>query len=245
MTILGSERLRLLESERLPSQQESFLGYLQWTREGMQRFPFAIVLWVTYQLQGHLSRKAPDFWSWRRDVVRFVSSRQRVPPAAQPFLREEEVQQLSQSERRKLIFVEKEEVQFLLLDSEPISFSSSRGQFSPPSTMENMLSIEDLESLIKEADTALSGEALLTDLYLQAGEAYMKKVEMGLAEDDKRVLEQAEYYLAQAVELIEPGSDRKSYARSLDKLARVYELQKRDDEADELYAKAVAIKTMC
>ena len=78
MTILGAERLRWLKSDDKRSQQEIFFGYLQWTREGLQDFPFAIVLWVTYQLQEQLSRRAPDFWSWRRDVVRFVSPKRQA-----------------------------------------------------------------------------------------------------------------------------------------------------------------------
>ncbi len=78
MNILGAEGLRTLRFEAAQSQQETFFGYLQWTREGLQDFPFAIVLWVTYQLQEQLSLKAPDFWSWRRDVVRFVSPKRQA-----------------------------------------------------------------------------------------------------------------------------------------------------------------------
>ncbi len=90
ITILGTERLRTLRFEAAQSQQETFFGYLQWTREGLQDFPFAIVLWVTYQLQEQLSRKAPDFWSWRRDVIRFVSPKKQAIPAENlSFLREQ------------------------------------------------------------------------------------------------------------------------------------------------------------
>ncbi|MEM8503457.1 MAG: hypothetical protein AAF716_09920 [Cyanobacteria bacterium P01_D01_bin.1] len=71
MTILGAERLRSLRSGTERSQQETFFGYLQWTREGLQDFPFAIVLWVTDDMQKQLIQRAPDFWSWRREVVRF------------------------------------------------------------------------------------------------------------------------------------------------------------------------------
>ena len=71
MTILGAERLGALRLEAERSQQEIFFGYLQWTREGLREFPFAIVLWVTDALQKRLIQQAPDFWSWRREVVRF------------------------------------------------------------------------------------------------------------------------------------------------------------------------------
>ncbi len=91
MSILGAEGLRTLSFDEEPSQQRKFFGYLQWTREGLQDFPFAIVLWVTYQLQEQLSRQAPDFWSWRRDVVRFVSpKRQAIETEVLGALREHE-----------------------------------------------------------------------------------------------------------------------------------------------------------
>ena len=80
MTILGTERLFTLRLGEEQSEQEKFFGYLQWTREGLRDYPFAIVLWVTYQMQERLSRKAPDFWSWRQDVVRFVSPRRSAIP---------------------------------------------------------------------------------------------------------------------------------------------------------------------
>jgi tetratricopeptide (TPR) repeat protein len=52
---------------------DRFFGYLQWTREGLREFPFPIVLWVTPQILTQLSSKAPDFWSWRGGVFRFVA----------------------------------------------------------------------------------------------------------------------------------------------------------------------------
>ncbi|MEL7353681.1 MAG: tetratricopeptide repeat-containing protein [Cyanobacteria bacterium P01_A01_bin.116] len=73
MTLLGSEQLFSLRFGEEKSQQEEFFGYLQWTREGLRSLPYAMVLWITYSMQKSLGRRAPDFWSWRQDVVRFVS----------------------------------------------------------------------------------------------------------------------------------------------------------------------------
>ncbi|NEO88262.1 MAG: tetratricopeptide repeat protein [Spirulina sp. SIO3F2] len=70
--MLGADALLPLvlgQAER--SQQDKFLGYLQWTREAMQAFKQPIVLWVTSRLLREVGRKAPDFWSWRKDVFRF------------------------------------------------------------------------------------------------------------------------------------------------------------------------------
>jgi tetratricopeptide (TPR) repeat protein len=52
---------------------DRFFGYLQWTREGLREFPFPIILWVTPQILTRLSSKAPDFWSWRGGVFRFIA----------------------------------------------------------------------------------------------------------------------------------------------------------------------------
>jgi hypothetical protein len=47
------------------------MGYLQWGREKLLDYPFAIVLWVTYDVEIMLAKKASDFWAWRKGVFRF------------------------------------------------------------------------------------------------------------------------------------------------------------------------------
>jgi tetratricopeptide (TPR) repeat protein len=63
-TVLGAEKLNYLGAsnrERL----DSFLGYLQWTREALRGYPLPIVLWLPSALLVEIAKKAPDFWSWR------------------------------------------------------------------------------------------------------------------------------------------------------------------------------------
>lgn len=73
LTLTGIEQLHFLRFGEDKSEQDVFFGYLQWTREALREFQFPIVIWVTYQILAQLSRKSPDFWSWRRGVFRFVS----------------------------------------------------------------------------------------------------------------------------------------------------------------------------
>ncbi|WP_448601613.1 hypothetical protein [Thermoleptolyngbya sp.] len=73
LTLTGTEQLSFLSTDGQPSEQDKFFGYLQWTREALRDFRFPVVLWVTYQVLNNLSRKAPDFWSWRKGVFRFAS----------------------------------------------------------------------------------------------------------------------------------------------------------------------------
>lgn len=76
ITVTGTEALRDSVSQadsNHKSELSRFFGYLQWTREGLREFPFPIVLWVTPNILSRLSLEAPDFWSWRSGVFRFVS----------------------------------------------------------------------------------------------------------------------------------------------------------------------------
>jgi tetratricopeptide (TPR) repeat protein len=75
VTVTGAEwllRIKMRESEE-QSDLDKFFGYLQWTREGLREFRHPIVLWVTHRILREMSRRAPDFWSWRKAVLRFAS----------------------------------------------------------------------------------------------------------------------------------------------------------------------------
>jgi tetratricopeptide (TPR) repeat protein len=74
VTVTGAEwllRVKVQESAE-QSDLDKFFGYLQWTREGLREFQQPIVLWVTHRILREMSRKAPDFWSWRKAVLRFA-----------------------------------------------------------------------------------------------------------------------------------------------------------------------------
>ncbi|NCR42499.1 MAG: tetratricopeptide repeat protein [Microcystis aeruginosa W13-11] len=73
ITTTGVEKLHSIEWQREKSELDKFFGYLQWTREGLREFPYSIVLWVTSTVEVNLRKKSPDFWSWRKGVLRFIS----------------------------------------------------------------------------------------------------------------------------------------------------------------------------
>ncbi|WP_333366271.1 tetratricopeptide repeat protein [Microcoleus sp. herbarium14] len=76
ITVTGTEALMEFVSKADSNHQSElsrFFGYLQWTREALREFPYPIVLWVTPNILSRLSLEAPDFWSWRSGVFRFVS----------------------------------------------------------------------------------------------------------------------------------------------------------------------------
>ncbi len=75
VTVTGSEWLLRVKtrSSDVQSDLQKFFGYLQWTREGLREFQYPVVLWITSTILLEMSSKAPDFWSWRKAVLRFVS----------------------------------------------------------------------------------------------------------------------------------------------------------------------------
>jgi tetratricopeptide (TPR) repeat protein len=75
VTVTGSEWLLRVKTRSSDAQSDlqKFFGYLQWTREGLRQFQYPIVLWITSTILLEMSRKAPDFWSWRKAVLRFTS----------------------------------------------------------------------------------------------------------------------------------------------------------------------------
>jgi hypothetical protein len=75
ITIMGAANLLSVKLKKTEANSEldRFFGYLQWTREGLREFPYPIVLWVTPRILRQLSVKAPDFWSWRTGVFRFIA----------------------------------------------------------------------------------------------------------------------------------------------------------------------------
>jgi tetratricopeptide (TPR) repeat protein len=75
VTVTGSEWLLRVKTRAADAQSDldKFFGYLQWTREGLREFRYPVVLWVTLPMLQEMSRRAPDFWSWRKAVLRFES----------------------------------------------------------------------------------------------------------------------------------------------------------------------------
>ena len=85
-TVTGAEMLLRMKRNAQDEQSEldKFFGYLQWTREGLREFRYPIVLWVTHRILLELSRRAADFWSWRKAVLRFAAESPQVTQFASP-----------------------------------------------------------------------------------------------------------------------------------------------------------------
>jgi Flp pilus assembly protein TadD len=67
-----------LDPQAKKSDQDTFFGYLQWTRESFRDFRFPIVLWVSKNIYNLMLSETPDFWSWRTGVFFFKADLETV-----------------------------------------------------------------------------------------------------------------------------------------------------------------------
>jgi tetratricopeptide (TPR) repeat protein len=253
ITVTGTEKLLFLRLGEEQSAQEKFFGYLQWTREGLREFPFAIVLWVTHQLMINLMKKAPDFWSWRNGVFRFVSHTKNVISAR-----------------------EVEEIRFALTGTELENFHSDDEYFLPIEDLQRLIQQIEQQSGIKDAKLA-SLYITLANIYkqrLDRGETqdYQQELDLAIKYIDKALELQKElgleedvatsynnlamlYYSQGRYGEAEPlyktalslrqrllGEEHPSVATSYNNLALLYSSQGRYAEAEPLYKTALSLR---
>jgi tetratricopeptide (TPR) repeat protein len=246
MTIVGSDRLLSLRLGEERSEQETFFGYLQWTREGLRDFPFAIVLWVSYQMQEQLSRKAPDFWSWRRDVVRFVSPKRSAIPAGD----------LSQLERFSFSLPEEVGNTLPVDDLEALIKNTTAKSSDSPllaclhlqagkaySNRLNLGASQDYEAEVKKATTHLETATRLLKSS-EPSEDYASSLGwLANIYNSQGRYEQAEPLYVQALSLRRKllGEDHPAVASSLNNLAYLYDSQGRYEQAEPLYVQALIL----
>jgi tetratricopeptide (TPR) repeat protein len=254
ITVTGAEQLYFLKLENERSEQEIFFGYLQWTREALREFPFAIVLWVTNQILGDLMKKAPDFWSWRNGVFRFVSR-----------------------SKNAISGRELEPILFAFSGNEFSSFDDDNDYLLPIEDLQRF--IQDIEQRgIKDA-TLATLYFTLGDIYrkrLNRGECqdYKQEQELGIEYLSKAVglqqqlglekdlatsfnnlallykyqgrYDQAEPLFLQALELRKRllGDNHPDVAQSLNNLAVLYASQGHYDQAEPLFFQALELRKL-
>ena len=252
ITVTGIQQLFFLKFGEERSEQEKFFGYLQWTREALREYPFAIVLWVTNQLLVNLIKQAPDFWSWRSGVFHFVSK-------AKNFV---DVREL-------------EPIRLTFRGTELDNFDDDKSYSLSIEDLQRL--IEQIERESGKEDKKLATlYTELADIYrrrLDRGEAgdYQKEqnlaieycykavelqTELGLEEElihslnnltslyhDKGRYNKAQAIGIKALELTKRflGENHPDTATSLNNLALVYCSQERYDEAEPLYIQALEL----
>ncbi|WP_392530520.1 tetratricopeptide repeat protein [Nostoc sp. C117] len=213
ITVTGAEQLYFLKLEKEQSEQEKFFGYLQWTREGLRDFPFAIVLWVTNQILVNLIKKAPDFWSWRNGVFRFASKKTNA-----------------------IAGKELEPIRFVFRDTELAGTDTNENNHF-------FLPIQDLQRLIENIkEERGSKDSSLATLYSSLGDIYRSRLERGESQNYQEEQELAIKYWQKASELQNELGLQVDLATSLNNLAGIYRATGRYREAEPLYQEALQLR---
>ena len=210
ITMTGAEQLYFLKLGEEQSEQEKFFGYLQWTREGLREFPFAIVLWVTNQILVNLIKKAPDFWSWRNGVFRFVSKKTNA-----------------------IAGKELEPIRFVFRDTELASIDTNENHSF-------FLPIQDLQRLIEKVEQEKgTKDPSLATLYSSLGDIYHSRLNRGESQNYQTEQELAIKYWRKAIDLYSELGLQIDLAASLNNLAGLYRATGRYNEAEPLYKQSL------
>lgn len=250
LTVTGVEQLHFLKLGETRSERDIFFGYLQWTREGLLRFPFPIVIWVTSSVLNRLSYRAPDFWSWRKGVFRFISTLplekvKAPPPAVRPVLQSPELPEAIADSY--LLHIQ--DLQNLIQqledqrgnDSLLASLYARLGQTY--ATRLERGEVDDLQAEQRQALRYLEKAAVLqTQLGLEADLiptlnwlAYLYSLQEQYREAESMYLRSLEL----SKRLL--GDRHPSIANSLNNLALLYESQGEYDKAEPLYIQALEL----
>lgn len=245
LMVTGAEQLHFMNLGADRSEQDIFFGYLQWTREGMREFPYPIVLWVTNQILINLSQKAPDFWSWRRGVFRFMNVKSTCPPIGglrpplEPIQEERYRSLLSLDALKELIDQKQKKGD---RDSGLATFYASIGSVYAHNFRAG-------QSDDPRADLAIAVEYLQKAVDLQRELGLEMELVSSLSElanlyESQGHYEEAEPLQIQVLDLKKRllGEDYPDIATSLNSLAELYHVQRRYEEAELLYTQALEMR---
>ena len=212
-TVTGTERL----SDRGES-VEKFLGYLQWTREGLREFKMPIVLWIPARIFAQLAKQAPDFYSWRNGIFQFHPEPSLIDISGNTF---------SSAVGGTFFGI--------------IGSIGAIGDAANDSSS-SLFSVEQLESSLAQGIEQWGENSRnLEPLYSQLGSLYASRVESRESEDREREYALAQDYLQKAIALATQFKQQESLASSLYNLASLYDYYREYEQAESLYWKALEI----
>ncbi|GAB4151786.1 MAG: hypothetical protein Fur0046_31200 [Cyanobacteria bacterium J069] len=248
LTLTGTEQLSFLSTDGQPSEQDKFFGYLQWTREALRDFRFPVVLWVTYQVLNNLSRRAPDFWSWRKGVFRFASHKTPAVAARELAPFRSAGLELSNLDDDALLPLE---------DLKALLHKVEQDNPNDPLVGNLYSQLGRIYAQRLERGEALDYSAELNQAveYFQAAIAHQEKHEqlldlasslvwLGYLYESQGRYSEAEPLYGRSLAITEAqlGADHPDTATSLNNLAQLYYSMGRYREAEPLYGRSLAIR---
>jgi tetratricopeptide (TPR) repeat protein len=234
ITVEGVVSLSSFASEGERSPVDKFLGYLQWTREGMRQFAFPIVIWVTEHIHNEISRKAQDFYSWRQGVFFFEAIQEEpiVPIDVEPIdLQDPESDDLDLPIDELLVYIAQREADgqedaslatFYTLLAKAYKRDNQIDQAI--STWQKAIALQEKLNLSLELATSLNELGFLYHYQGKYGEVeplYLRSLKI------------REQYL---------GADHPDVANSLNNLAELYRGQGKYSEAEPIFVRSIEIK---
>jgi tetratricopeptide (TPR) repeat protein len=233
ITVEGVVSLSSFASEGERSPVDKFLGYLQWTREGMRQFTFPIVIWVTEHIHNEISRKAQDFYSWRQGVFFFESIQEELiePIDIEPIdLPDPETDDLDLPIDELLVYIAQREAAgqedaslatFYTLLARAYKRDNQIDQAI--STWQKAINLQEKLNLSLELATSLN--------------------ELGLLYHYQGKYSEAEPLVLRSLEIRERelGVEHPHVAQSLNNLAEFYRLRGKYNEAESLYLRSFKI----
>ncbi len=211
ITVTGIEKLLKFGLNQEKSELDRFIGYLQWTREAFREFPYSIVLWINNSIEVNLQKNAPDFWSWRKGVFRFVSN------------------------IKSYICLDRFQEQFSLFEEEKLlNFDNQESSLIPLQDLEAL--VKHLETNPQTKD-----EKKLASLYSSLGQIYLNRIETEGCENYNEELNLSIEYSQKAIALQKQLNLDLDLATSLNNLALLYDLQGEYEQAESLYVQAIEL----
>jgi AraC-like DNA-binding protein len=205
-TVTGAE---IFGSSRERSTLDKFLGYLQWTRESLRKYPMPIVLWLPSQLLHEIAKHAPDFWSWRGGVFPFKIR------VVEPSTLDSYSAMVSDYEWWSTNPFTNQETNFVLslqqLESSLAEALTAWGEDSPN----------------------------IEPIYAQLGRAYAKRVANRETSDLIQEIALAETYLNKAIFLQKSYNRKYDLAYSLSILGYIYSLLGKWNDAESVYKESL------
>ena len=211
------------------------------------------VVWITHQIERSLSKQAPDFWSWRKGVFRFLSRKKAALPRREiePFRWAFEDENLLSTDDDNQYFLPLDDLKALIQQTE-----EKRGEKDPSlaTLYERMGQIYRQRLERGECQDYQKEQALAIEYFSKAADL---QNELGLEEhyastlnnlaalyDSQGRYDQAEPLYLQALELCKRllGEDHPQVATSFNNLAGLYESQGRYEQAEPLYLQALELR---
>jgi tetratricopeptide (TPR) repeat protein len=234
ITVEGVVSLSSFASEGERSPVDKFLGYLQWTREGMRQFVFPIVIWVTEHIHNEISRKAQDFYSWRQGVFFFESIQEEpiVPIDVEPIrLPDPESDDLDLPIDELLVYIAQREA----AGQEDASLATFYTLLAKAYERNNQ--IEQAITTWQKASNLQQNLNLSLELSLSWNNLGLLYLAQGKYKDAEEILEKG---LQLSKDLF--GSHHPEVATSLNNIAALYQLQGKYEEAKSLFQQTLLLR---